>query len=707
MDHDGARNLMAVAVEGDLAQDDERELALHLVGCKECKSLYDGLHTAQTALGRLSRSDPPTRALEEAIHRATTVLRGEADPGPMAHAPAVPPPAHLVRPREPGSEPPPLSPTAISEPNLEPAAPEVLTEAGPATEADIAAAAEIFEAEVGPALPPEPDLPPLADLAASAEDVRIEEPPPMPVPPPFEPPEAAEPYPVPPEPDLTLEPPPPGPEPIPPVHVGTPPADLPAVETPEPAAPAHPGPAEARPRGSAGLGPWLAAIAATLVLALLAGYLITREQGLGGGDLPAPDEVRGRVSRLFDEMKSLKASFTIRRLDLYPVGREGGSLTYSFSDGEMAGRIVYDRAEGYREQITVEVGEQEVSRTRIARTSQETRTVSGAGADAQLVTERNAPLGPPDGPFRPSLGSLERSLGTAVADLVEANDLEVLGVRTADDREVLEVRFPVQATERSRADVIGVLLDTRTFFPVHVRREISRANASVLGPEEVLSENAIATAFGDRDRITTEIVDASEVVVDDIILPGDLVLDVPEGVGSQERDGGFATVRRADAESRLGFAPLFPRSLPRGFEEVSIAVFIGEPGAWGPNGVYPAPDGVMHATYFDGKTTFTVTQRLMPGGPFDTRGSPLATGGLPIETRSVERAEKTFFYGWSPEVPPHAYGFLGGVFALVSGYLPADQLVAIVSSLTEAPAEAPADLGVAPTPGASPSPTPG
>lgn len=704
MDHEGARGLMALAVESGLGTEQEQELALHLVGCSECKALYEGLQYAQAALSRLGRSDPPTRALEEAIHRATTVLRGEADPGPMAQAPAVPPPAHLVR--IPGdadsTTPPPLSPTAFSELEVEPEIPEVLTEAGPATEADIAAAADIFEVDTRPPLPPEPAIP--TDFAQPTDDLQLEEPLP---PSPLEP-IPLEPLPSEPVPDLTLEPPVRELEPILPVEVAPPRSELPDADLPEPETePARELPPEARPRGGAGFGAWLAAIAATLVLAVLAAYIVTREQGLGGGDLPTPDEVRSRVERVFGEMKSLKASFTIRRLDLYPVGREGQSLTYSFSDGEMAGRIVYDRAEGYREQTAVEVGGQEITRTRTVRTQEETRTLTGAGAEAQLTIERNAPLGPPDGTFHPSLGSLERSLSTAAAQLVDARELDVLGVRSADDREVLEVRFPVEATELSRADLMGVLLDTRTYFPVHVRREISRANASVLGPSTVLSDNAIATAFGDRDRITTEIVDLRDVVVDDIILPGDLILDVPEGVETQERDAGFAAVRRGDLASRLEFTPFFPRSLPSGFEERSLAVFTGEPGAWGPNNTFPAPDGVMQAIYFDGKTTFTITERHMPDGPFDTKGSPLSGGGIPIQTRSVERAEKTFFYAWSPEVPPHAYGFLGNVFAVVSGYAPAEQLIEIVSSLGEAPVEAPsADLQVSQSPGTSPTPSP-
>ena len=81
-DHDGARRLMAEAMEGQLGQADERELALHLVECEECKGIYEGLQQAHPALESIELGYPSTPSLDAAVHRATTVLRGEADPGP-------------------------------------------------------------------------------------------------------------------------------------------------------------------------------------------------------------------------------------------------------------------------------------------------------------------------------------------------------------------------------------------------------------------------------------------------------------------------------------------------------------------------------------------------------------------------------------------------------------------------------------------------
>lgn len=470
-------------------------------------------------------------------------------------------------------------------------------------------------------------------------------------------------------------------------------------------------------RPAVGVGPWLAAIAVTIALAVLAGVLITRSQGIigGGGDLPSATEVRSRVERIFTDMKSLKATFSIRRLGLYRTSGSQSSLVYSFADGRYDGRFVYDRNEGYRQELTLDVRDQEIARAKIVQTADETRSLLGTGSTQDLLVERRPPFGPPDGELRPTLGLFEEALGTVVREIVDATDLEVVGKTTQGERELFEVRTAVTPNELTRADRFDVYLETRSFFPVIVRRTISRGDAHVLGPGQVLGDDAIAKAFGDRQRVTTELVEIDNPVVDDIILPGDFVLDAPQGLKTQTSDSSFERVTRADVASKLKFEPLFPRSLPGSYKEEALAVYNGEARPWGPSGKFPAPDGIMHASYFDGKATIVVTERNIPSGPFDLTQSPLQRSGLPITVRQIVRAEKRFSYGYSPEVPPHAYGFLGNVFAMVVGYAPAEDLIDILSALGEAPAEVPAPVSASPgtTAGptsspasASPSPTP-
>jgi hypothetical protein len=398
-------------------------------------------------------------------------------------------------------------------------------------------------------------------------------------------------------------------------------------------------------------------------------------------------------------MKSLKTSFSIRRLSLYRVGGQQGSLAYSFANGLYSGRLVYDRAEGYRQEVSLDVSDREVDRAKIVQTDTETKSLVGAGNE--LFVERNPPLGPPDGQLRPALGVLEQSVGTVVDMILNADGVEVVGRTEQDGHELFELRANVEANELTRADQVEVFLDARTFFPTIVRRTLARLDAGVLGPGDVLTDDAISTAYGDRDRITTELVQLSNVVLDDIILPGDLVLDTPAGAQTKTNDSHYERVARTQAASKVPFKPLFPRTLPEGFKEQSVAVYTGGRHTWGPGGRYPAPDGVMHASYFDGTRTIVITERNIPSGPFTIDTSPLQGGGLPVTVRSFDRAEKRFFYGVSPETPPHAYGFLGNVFVMVAGYAPAADLIDVLASLGEAPGQ----TAVSPSPGATTSPT--
>jgi hypothetical protein len=726
MDHESARELMAAAVEGSLDAARERDLAIHLVGCADCKSLYSRLQQAEVALRGLAFSHPPGAAVDAAVARATRVLHGEADPGPGSGAQP-----QTVRPVEdvdiapsPGSLFPATTPIAVPAPlpsyapaetagpvetdddgDEEPALP-VQAILGEPDESPVAAA--VIEPPSDPIAaldqdeepPAEPERGPVSRDPAIARD-DIDSP-------------GARPYSA----DIDLEddvtddlvlrplPPRPGEVSAPPVWsppeysgepiaaepsdfdaapIGEPPVRIPVQRT-------SLAPAERRRR--AGPGRWLAAITAAVVLALVAGFVITRSQ-TGGGATPTVAQVRQRVQQTFAQLRSLKASFTIRRLDLYPVSRSGAAVQYSFSDGTTTGRLVFDRTEGFREESATDVNGNEVATTRVAQTVGELRTLQGSGASSQLVVSHNPPLGPPDGQLHPELGSLDRAVGSIAQMLVSSPSLDVLGLRKTPDGQVVDVRFDVVPTELSRADRIDVSLDARTYFPIHVQRQISRANGRVLAPESILGGAALQTAFGNRDRILTEDTVISDLVVNDVILPGDFVLDVPQGAATRNVDGSFQRVSRAEAAAKLHFPPLYPQALPSGFTEQSLAVFTGTPSTWGPNGSYPAPDGILQGLYFDGKTTIVIAERHMPHGPFDLHGSPITGVTLPIQVTSQTRADKTFFYASSPEVPPHAFGFLGDVYVMAAGYAPADELVGIVASMAQLPGSSPAASAVA------------
>lgn len=745
VDHDGARQLMPDGVEGRLDPTQERDLALHLVSCTECKQLYEGLQHAHPALAAIGVGTPSAQSVDTAVRRARAVLAGQADPGPLGTGPlpAAPPsgdapvaPATGWMTPETTDTGPLLGDEAVAGEAAPHESPDDATADDPSESVIVISSSTVSEPTVAtppPAPIPSPAPPPLAPQPASA-------PPPAPPQPgggdrprpepaperPAPPPAAPAPPPAAPErtevrPPARPEPGPRAPEPVIPATLGPPPSAEPrptriSSSTLGPPAPSRadevdqlfdedygppPRRAERAEGASPGVGPWLAAIAVTILLAVLAAVLLTRGQGIigGGADLPTADAVRDRVRGAFTDMKSLKTSFTIRRLSLYRTAREEGSLVYSFANGEYSGRFVYDRAEGYREEVTLTVRDKQVDEAKIVHTDAETRSIVGNG-DGRLVVEQRPPLGPPDGQLRAELGVLEESVGVVARLLTAADDLEVVEQTSQDGRELYRVRFAVTADELTRADQIEVFLDSRTFLPAVIVRSISRSQAGVLGPGEVLTDDAITTAFGDAERVTTEQVELTNTVLDDIILPGDLALQAPQGSEPQTRDAGFERVSSAQAGGKVPFAPLFPRTLPEGFEEQLVATYSGEQRTWGPGGRFPAPDGIVHSTYFDGTSTVAVTQRHFPSGTFALDTSPLQAGALPVTVRSVERDAKRISFGVSPETVPHVYGFLGNVFVVVSGYVPTDTLVEVYASLAEAPRSA-----ASPDPNASPGTT--
>jgi hypothetical protein len=709
LDHGAARALMVSAIDGALDVERERELAVHLVSCPECKALYSRLQQAEVALRGLAFSHPPADTVDTAVSRALTVLRGDADPGPGTWAGPQPPqsagvdiaPARMVEPaplpgpifaepegshetgqlpRDDEDDGPDFLRAILSEPDSTPVAAAVIPapddtqdEAHEPPEREpegvVPPVAPFDDIDSPGARPPTPD-----DLAEELTDDDLHLPP---LPPrPGEP--HHEPVVVPPALERDVEP------------WAAEPAD---ARTAAPAEPVTRRPAPSPARRRSGAGRWLVAITAAVLLALIAGLLITRSQ-TGGGKVPTAQEVRDRVRATFTQLRTLKASFTIRRLDLYPVSRQGATMQYSFSDGTTTGRLVFDRAEGSREESSTDVGNTEVGTTRVAQTVGELRTLQGTGTAAKVAIVRNPPLGPPDGAFHPLLGSLDRAVGEIAQMIEDASGLQVLGLRKTPDGQVVDVRFDVVPSDLTRADRVEVSLDARTYFPLHIRREISRANGRVLAPESILGGAALQTAFGNRDRILTEDTVLTDVVLGDVILPGDFALDVPQGAATQSSDGSYQRVSQSDLATKLHFAPLFPQSLGSDWSQQALAVYSGTPSKWGPGGSYPAPDAIFEATYFNGARTIVISERHMPNGPFDLSGSPLGPGTLPIQVTPQTRADKTFFYASSPELPPHAYGFLGNVFVLVTGNASPDELTGIVASMAEAPA----------TPGPSGSP---
>ena len=650
-DHADARRLASAAVEGALSASDERELALHIVRCTDCKSFYDGIVKATQALRRAAPDEPGAEVVDAAVQRATTVLRGDADPGTLA--------------REAVEAPPPLIPSPPDPPpqglGQEPASEE-------AALTDVDRDTRPFLPPIGPpATPSSPprldelpdDLSPPANLERSPTELPREEPSPA------EEPTAPEP-----EPD-------PEPHVAEPERIGVGPPSTTTEEPPPPEPPRER--RSSTPRAPRGV---LLAITATVLVAILALIVVTRRPGGGGTrDLPAADDLQEAVASAFDDLQSFKASFSLSRLSLYRVSRGEDNEVFSFSNGDHSGRIVFEGPDLMREEVTLTVPEAPEQRWTTVRKTEDVRTLTQpAEGNASLEVVANYPLGPPDGPLQHDLGILESALGSATRLIVDAADLQVVERTSFNERDAYLVRFSVAPDGFTRADRVEATIDVATSIPLRVRRSIARGDAGVLGPQELLTDQTLDAAFGERDRLTTELVELSNLVVDDVVLPGEFVLDVPDGVEADDRNGGYERVSRAELEDETPFGPLLPTVLPQGFREDAFALFTGEPAPWGPADSYATPSAVMQISYTDGKTTIVVALRRMPDGPFEIDGSPLA-GGLPVTTRSLVRGGRPLSYGVAPDVPPHVFGFVGDVFVLVSGDVPEDDLLRVAASV--------------------------
>ncbi|HVL82268.1 MAG TPA: hypothetical protein VM840_11835, partial [Actinomycetota bacterium] len=451
-------------------------------------------------------------------------------------------------------------------------------------------------------------------------------------------------------------------------------------------------------------------IAAAIVIGLVALSLLTRggRETPAASPLPAAAVVQRGVANVFGELEVLQAEYTIGRLSVYrlPQRDTEDRATFSFSLATIEGRLVYEEPGRLRDENALQIPDTGRTRTTVVRTAEDgIRTLTVEPDDRRLDAVSGPAAGPPSGPFVPLLGTLDQAVAAPARLLVGARSVEVLGEGQIEDHRVYRVRFRVDPDPFTRADTIEMHLDAQTYFPLRVIRSIARQDAQVLGPEELLTQEAIDTAFGDRDRMTVERVDLTSVELNGVALPGEFRIEPPEDVDPETTDAGFEATTREAASEDLTWL-LTPTSIPGTFREQSTVAVTEDPPPWGPRERYPAPTGVVQTTYFDGMTTVVVDQRQVRRGPFEVADSPIPDTTMPLNERILPGGEgRELRYAVSPEVPPHVWGWVDDVFVVVSGYATLDELVAFAEAM-EAPEPSPTPEGSpGPSPRGSPSPT--
>jgi hypothetical protein len=297
------------------------------------------------------------------------------------------------------------------------------------------------------------------------------------------------------------------------------------------------------------------------------------------------------------------------------------------------------------------------------------RSLGSISGDTKGARERTgiAP-GPPD--QGPADSFLQRDFGAVVRALLAASDPHVTET-TYEGRAAWKLDIaatPNAIVPELSGDHFEMTVDKETGFPLRV----------------------IETKEGKfLDEIRIE-----DIEIDPKLTASDFTIRFPPGAKVDRTDDGFRRVRLDQVVGVVGYAPLVPGVVPRGYELTEIAVAKkGYPtGAEGGN---PWSVNVVSLAYRRGLDRFIVTTRLsrvpVPGEPERTLeqlwGDPLATGeGYRDEPERVRLAGGAL-EGIEAElliVPrntPHIWALTDKLVVTVAGDLTRAELLAVAESL--------------------------
>ncbi|MGH3023868.1 MAG: hypothetical protein ACRDNI_09455 [Gaiellaceae bacterium] len=286
------------------------------------------------------------------------------------------------------------------------------------------------------------------------------------------------------------------------------------------------------------------------------------------------------------------------------------------------------------------------------------------GGEGQLFAAERTGLapGPPDpGPIDPIL---ENDYGAFVRALLASDDPRVRET-TYQGKPAWRLDVPAtvnQIVPEYSGDSFAIWVDQETGIPVRV---LERKNGR------------------DLDELRIE-----KLVVDEPLPRGTFALRFPEGMEVMRSDEGFQRVGLDEAAGAVGYAPLVPAWVPKGFELAEVAV---SPGTGFPTGVEagnPPSTDVVSLSFRRGLDQILVTTRLrhVPGWP-DNWSDPLATGeGYVDEPEHVVlgRGPLSDVEANVLIVPlnvPHLWAQTDDLVVTVSGSVSRDELIRVAESL--------------------------
>jgi hypothetical protein len=296
------------------------------------------------------------------------------------------------------------------------------------------------------------------------------------------------------------------------------------------------------------------------------------------------------------------------------------------------------------------------------------RSLGSISGDTEGARERTgiAP-GPPD--QGPADSFLQRDFGAVVRALLAASDPHVTET-TYEGRAAWKLDIaatPNEIVPELSGDHFEITVDKETGFPLRVVETKSGK-------------------FLDEIRI-------EDLEIDPKLTASDFTIRFPPGAKVDRTDNGFRRVRLDQVAGVVGYAPLVPGDVPRGYELTEIAVAKkGSPtGAEGGN---PSVN-VVSLAYRRGLDRFIVTTRLsrvpVPGEPEHTLeelwGDPLATGeGYRDEPERVRLAGGALAGVEAgllivPRNTPHIWALTDKLVVTVAGDLSRAELLAVAESL--------------------------
>lgn len=215
----------------------------------------------------------------------------------------------------------------------------------------------------------------------------------------------------------------------------------------------------------------------------------------------------------------------------------------------------------------------------------------GGGGPAFAFERTGIAPGAPDASPSEEL-FLQRRLGSALRALLVSGGAARARETTYLGRPAWQVVLPVRANRLfADEDRVALTIDRGTGFPLRVRTTRRGAFRSEL--------------------------DVRDLRLDEPLPPGDFTLALPRATRVARSDGGFRRVSLDEAERQVGYAPLVPDALPRGYRLTETAV---------------ARRGrIVSLSYRRGFDQLVVTTRPRPPAG---RGDPFAEAGLPTRARS-------------------------------------------------------------------------